>query len=115
MIDFNATHDLAGYIHFCNSDGDSLKQYKMSDLEKYIIDNRLNIKKVSANGCISSDPNIIEEEIETPLADYVDLKWFDVTKDFYMDMNKEEFKSGNSIYPYAKQGIYSIQPATKSK
>jgi hypothetical protein len=96
MIDFKSTYDQNDIIHFLNENGETVKTYAMADLESYVVGNGLNITTVSANGCISSDPNIIEEEIETPVTDYINDNWGLLTKEFYNFKNKEDFKSGNT-------------------
>ena len=73
---------------------------------------------------IKFEPNGIHKDYWGKYQDFCIDKWLDDEDNFQsacksvydkMLAEGETFKSGNSIYPYAKQGIYSIQPATKSK
>jgi len=115
MIDFNSTYDNGDVFHFVNKNDEVVKTYKMSELEQYVLDCELNILQVSLNGKNQFDPECEDGTEEIDPIDYINENWFSITEAFYMDRNKSEFKSGNGNYPYAKQGIYSIQPATKSK
>lgn len=87
MLDFKSTYDQGDFIHFCNENGDTVKIYLMSQLEYYVIINNLNVITVSANGCSSIDPNIIEQDEATPVSDYIDENWFSLTEEFYNHVN----------------------------
>ena len=89
MLDFKSTYDQGDCIHFCNQNGETVKKYLMSQLEDYVISNSLNVIKVSANGCSSIDPNIVEEEITTLVPDYIDENWFSLTEQFYNHVNTQ--------------------------
>jgi len=115
MIDFKSTYDNENVFHFVNHNNDVVKTYEMSELEQYVIDCELNMLHVSLNGKNQFDPECDDGTEEIEPIDYINENWFSITEAFYMDRNKSEFKSGNSVYPYSKQGIYSITPATKSK
>lgn len=100
MIDFKSTHDTpGGMIHFCNENGDSIKQYAMDQLIDYVESNSLNVLVVSANGCSNINPNVIEADEVEPVEDYIDNNWFELTERFYKSLNKSEFKSNNIPKP----------------
>lgn len=81
MIDFRATYDKDGYIHFCNSYNDTIKTYPTSELKNYVQFNDLN--------------KDILGEFE-PVNQYIDREWFEVTEKFYIHENPSEFKSNNT-------------------
>jgi len=80
MIDFNNTSGTELMVEFRNSEGQILKHYPLTELEDYAISECLDL----------------------------DTYWYGVTEKFYNFKNPEPFKSGNSIYPYGKQGLYNI-------
>lgn len=82
MIDFRATYDKDGLIHFCNSHNESLKTYPMSELKYYVDFNELN--------------KDILGEFEHATT-YIDREWFEVCEKFYMDQNPIEYQSANRI------------------
>jgi len=95
IIDFKATSEKHGIVEYYNVRGNSVRTYELSRLEEWVIKQGLNLHSESANGCISSDPSIIEKEVETDITDYLDLNWRSVTEDFYNAMNPNEYKSQN--------------------
>jgi len=96
-IDFSYTaQNQQAEIEYYNVRGQIVKTYPLSELEKWVWMNGLNLTSVSANGCIISDPNIIEKEIEEDIDTYIDNNWRSITEAFYNSVNSPKFKSHNS-------------------
>lgn len=95
-IDFSYTaQNNQAEIEYYSVRGQIVKTYPLSDLEKWVYMHGLNLTSVSANGCITSDPNIIEREIEIDIDAYIDDNWKSLTEQFYMAMNPQEYQSNN--------------------
>lgn len=82
MIDFRATNDQNGTIHFRNSYNQTLKTYAFTDLEQYVLLYGLNEDVLG---------------VKTELQTYIDLEWFEVTEKFYHYKNPSQFKSRNTV------------------
>jgi len=96
-IDFKATAQSdSGLVQYYNQSGDVVKTYDISELDKYVEQNALSIYSVSANGCIMSDPNIIESEVDMGTEEYIDKNWLSVTEEFYIHRNPSDFISRNT-------------------
>ena len=103
MIQFDHTNQTeSGQIEFVNQNGDVVKTYPLSELEKYVTDNLLNMtyETVDASGTTDLDsPDYYEGhviEVYEPVNKYIDNNWDEVTKAFYIAKNPYEFKSSNS-------------------
>ena len=99
MIDFKATHSDNDLINYCNDIGQVLKTYPMSELEKYVADNHLNLTYDHiGEGWDLDDPNTWSEEIEVlqPVNEYIDENWDEVTEKFFNSVNKSEYKANET-------------------
>lgn len=100
MIDFSATAQAADTIEYYNLKGEVVKTYQLSELEKFVTDNRLNISyRHDAEGGTGMvcDPNTDFNEVEVHelLSEYIDNNWLEVTEKFYIANNESAFKSAN--------------------
>lgn len=101
-IIFEHTAELNGQIEFVNENGDTVRTYHLTELEKFVIDHGINdyyrTEHVSGTG-IPSDPNNVEKEV----TGYVQVsEWLDEQANFeyacelfYKHKNPHEFKSVN--------------------
>lgn len=95
-IDFTSTaQNNQAEIEYYNVRGQIVKTYNLSDLENFVMVHGMNFTSYSTNGCLSSDPNIIEEEIELDLDAFIDNNWVLLTTKFYNFRNNEDFSSNN--------------------
>ena len=99
MIEFDFTWQHKGIVGFQNEKAETVARYPYIQFEDWCIANKID------------DGTDVEK--------YIDTNWISLTKDFYMAMNKDTFKSNqtpqSNRYPFGAEGIYNIQPATKSK
>lgn len=98
MIDFNYTQSSETHVEYVNMNGDVVKTYELSELDNYVNDNELNMTyEHIGQGCDLDCPNTWSKEIKVyePINQYIENKWGEVTKSFYIDKNKTEFKSNN--------------------
>lgn len=104
MIDFKATHELNQVIGFVNDKGETVRTYPLSELEKFVSDNYLNLSYENDIEYIghgdSRDPrnwDSSEIEVVTPVNEWLDDldNFISATENFYNFKNPNEFVSAN--------------------
>lgn len=107
MIDFNYTEEQNGVITFVNMQGEAVKRYPLSDLEKYVEKHKLNWEyshEVIGGSGMVCDPNTDFEEVLSvvPISIWIDDNFDTVTKDFYIANNPTEHVAKHN-YAYSKE------------
>jgi len=88
MIDFKATYDKDGLVHFCNSYNEPVKTYQMTELKYYVEFNELN-KDILG--------------FFEPVTTFIDREWFEVCEKFYNSLNPSEYQANGTPQKTLKQ------------
>lgn len=105
MIDFDSTSGTRTMVDYSNEYGQVVKSYPLSALEAYVTEKNLNLSYghhgIDALHFNNFTQNHIAETVEeveiyTPIDEYFEENWFQLTEDFYNHKNPTEHRANNT-------------------